>query len=100
VEKMAVITPFGLFEFTRMPFGLKNAGQSFQRLMDSLTGDIPAAFSYLDDVIVASSPGEHDEALRQVLQRLQESGLVLNLEKCQFGCAEVDFLGHRVTAAC
>jgi RNase H-like domain found in reverse transcriptase/Reverse transcriptase (RNA-dependent DNA polymerase) len=99
VEKTAVITPFGLFEFTRMPFGLRNAGQSFQRLMDSLTGNIPAAFSYLDEVIVASSPGEHEAALKQVLQRLQDSGLVLNLEKCQFGCDEVDFLGHCVTAA-
>jgi Reverse transcriptase (RNA-dependent DNA polymerase) len=97
-EKTAVITPSGLFEFTQMSFGLRNTGQSFQRLMDSLTGDIPAAFSYLDDVIVASSPGEHEAALKQVLQRLQDSGLVLNLEKCQFGCAEVDFLGHRVTA--
>jgi Reverse transcriptase (RNA-dependent DNA polymerase) len=83
VEKTAVITPFGLWEFLRMPFGLRNAGQSFQRLMDSLTADLPNAFSYLDDVIVASNAEDHEAALESVLQRLQENGLVLNLEKCQ-----------------
>jgi hypothetical protein len=98
VEKMAVITPFGLWEFLRMPFGLKNAGQSFQRLMDSITADLPHAFAYLDDVIVASSPQEHEAALKSVLQRLQSFGLVLNGKKCQFGLSEVEFLGHLVTA--
>jgi Reverse transcriptase (RNA-dependent DNA polymerase) len=98
VEKTAVITLFGLWEFLRMLFGLRNAGQSFQRLMDSLTADLPNAFSYLDDVIVASKAEDHGAALEGVLQRLQESGLVLNIEKCQFGMKEVEFLGHRVSA--
>jgi Reverse transcriptase (RNA-dependent DNA polymerase) len=81
-----------------MPFGLRNAGQSFQRLMDGFTADLPAAFSYLDDIIVASRADEHEEALRSVLQRLQDNGMVVNLSKCQFGLSEVQFLGHRVTA--
>jgi Reverse transcriptase (RNA-dependent DNA polymerase) len=71
VQKTAVITPFGLWEFLRMPFGLRNAGQSFQRLMDSLTADLPSTFSYLDDVIVASTPDGHVAALESVLQRLK-----------------------------
>ena len=54
VCKTAIITPFGLFEFLRMPFGLKNAAQAFQRLMDSTFGDISYAFVYLDDILVAS----------------------------------------------
>jgi hypothetical protein len=98
VGKTAVITPFGLFEFLRMPFGLRNAGQSFQRLMDSITADLPHAFSYLDDVIVASTADQHEQALRAVLERLQQHGMVVNLEKCQFGQQEVQFLGHLVTA--
>jgi Reverse transcriptase (RNA-dependent DNA polymerase)/RNase H-like domain found in reverse transcriptase len=97
MQKTAVITPFGLWEFQRMPFGLRNKGQSFQRLMDSLTADLRSAFSYLDDVIVASTPENHAAALESVLQRLKDSGLVLNLEKCQFGMSEVNFLGHKVT---
>ena len=55
VPKMAVITPFGLWEFLRMPFGLKNAGQTFQRFMDDILAGIPHVFIYLDDVLVTSS---------------------------------------------
>ena len=50
VPKTAIFTPFGLFEFLRMPFGLKNAAQAFQRLMDGILRDIKFAFVYLDDL--------------------------------------------------
>jgi hypothetical protein len=62
--------------------------------MDSLT----AAFAYLDDLIVASTPEQHAAALTAVLERLKEAGLVLNLDKFVFGRPAVDFLGHRITA--
>ena len=55
MPKTAVITPFGLWEFLRMPFGLKNAGQTFQRFMDDILAGIPHVFIYLDDVLVTSS---------------------------------------------
>jgi hypothetical protein len=48
-QKTAVITPFGLFEFLRMPFGLCNAGSSFQRMMDRVLAGLPFAYCYLDD---------------------------------------------------
>ena len=53
VPKTAVITPFGLWEFLRMPFELKNTGQTFQRFMDDILAGIPQLFIYLDDVLVA-----------------------------------------------
>ncbi len=55
ISKTAIITPFGLFEIVRMPFGLRNAGMTFQRLMDSLLGGLPFTFVYLDDILVTST---------------------------------------------
>ena len=54
VPKTAIITPFGLFEFLRMPFGLKNATQAFQWLMDGILRHVAFAFVYLDDILIAS----------------------------------------------
>ena len=99
VPKTAVITPFGLFEFLRMPFGLKGAAQTFQRLMDSVLRDLAFVFVYLDDILVASpSVDEHLSHLRQVFQRLDGHGLIVNTAKCQFGLSVIDFLGHRISS--
>jgi hypothetical protein len=89
----------GLFEFTRMPLGLRNAGMTFQRLMDSMLGSLLFAFVYLDDILVASpDPSSHRRHLEAVFTVLQGNGLVVNPDKCLFGCTEVEFLGHRLTA--
>jgi hypothetical protein len=53
-QKTAVITPFGLFEFLRMPFGLRNAGSSFQCMMDRVLAGLPFAYCYLDDLRITS----------------------------------------------
>ena len=97
VSKTAVVTPFGLFEFLHMPFGLKNAAQSFQRLMDSALRDMPFLFVYLDDVLVASSSEvEHLEHLRYLFTRLDQHGLIINPAKCLFGLPSIHFLGHLI----
>ncbi len=99
VQKTAVITPFGLFEFLQMPFGLRNAGSSFQRMMDRVLAGIPFSYCYLDDLRIASPDLEtHQYHLRQVFQRLQQFGLVINLEKCVFAVESFEFLGHLVSA--
>ncbi len=99
IHKTAVITPFGLWEFLRMPFGLRNAGQSSQRFMDEVLSGLDFAFCYLDDILIgSSSTEEHLQHLHLVLQRLQEYGLVLNMEKCELAQQEIDFLGHHITA--
>jgi len=56
---MAIITPFGLFEFVRMLFGLCNASQTFQRLMDEVLSGLPFVFCYLDDMLVARKNGKN-----------------------------------------
>ncbi len=66
-KKTAVITPFGLFQFKRMPFGLRNAGRSFQRMMDRVLAGLPFTYCYLDDLRVASPDLEaHKKHLRLV----------------------------------
>ena len=83
-----------------MPFGLKNAAQAFQRLMDIDCHVLDFAFIYIDDILVASKDVEtHKEHLRLLFQRLQEYGLVINVSKSQFGCDTIDFFGHRITHA-
>ena len=100
VAKTAIITPFGLWEFLRMPFGLRNAGQSFQRLMDQILAGLDYVFVYYDDVLVASQTEElHQQHLRAVLQQFSDHGLVVNAEKCSLGVSELDYLGHHVSAS-
>ncbi|XP_036341341.1 uncharacterized protein LOC118750717 [Rhagoletis pomonella] len=73
VPKTAISTPFGLFEFRYMMFGLRNAAQTFQRFMDDTLRDLPFVFPYLDDTLVAStSVEEHVGHLRKLFDRYRE----------------------------
>ena len=97
IPKTAIITPFGLYEYLRMPFGLKNAAQTFQRLMDTVFQNISCVFVYLDDILIAStSAKQHIADLKLVCERLREFGLTIRLEKCLFGVNTIDFLGHQI----
>ena len=99
VPKTAIATPFGLFEFTRMPFGLKNAAQMFQHLMDNVTSKLRGVFVYLDDVLVASpTAAQHERDLHQLFSTLRHFGLVLNRGKCVFSAQQIEFLGHSVSS--
>ena len=99
IPKMAVITPFGLWEFLRMPFGLKNTAQMFERLMDTVLRGRDFIFIYVDDILVASrSKQEHRAHVRQVLERLQQQVLIINLAKYQFVRQEIDFTKHGATS--
>jgi len=83
-----------------LPFGLKDAPASFQRIINQvLTGLVgEVGFVYLDDIVVlGDSWEEHCDNLRAVLLRLQEANLVLKLSKCVFFKSEVDYLGHIIS---
>ncbi len=94
---LAIITPQGLWQFKRLPFGLKTAPAAFQRLMNQLLGDLDFIKVYLDDAVVKSGDwSTHIKNLRTVFQRLKNANLTINLDKCEFSQAQVTFLGHVV----
>jgi hypothetical protein len=98
IPKTAIMTPFGLYEFIFMPFGLKNAAQTFQGLMESLFCTIPFIFIYLDDILIfSSSRSQYLSHLHTIFSILAENGLHINPAKCVFVQEEVDFLGHHIT---
>ena len=82
VHKTAVTTPFGLFNFTRTPFGLINSGQNFQRFIDHVTRGLDFVFVYLDDLLVTSPNNRtHEKHLRILSTRLAEYGIIIGPEK-------------------
>lgn len=94
-HKMAFVSPFGLFWFRVMPFGLSGAPASFQRLMDHVVDGFVAA--YLNTLVIFGMTWEdHLEHLRAVMQRLKESGLTVKPKMCQFGMRQCLYLGHVV----
>ena len=97
VKKTALITPFGLFEYNRMPFGLKNAPATFQRFINAVLSGLDFVFCYMDDILVFSeSESQHIEHLAILFERLNKFGLAVNLKKCRFLRTEVNFLGHKI----
>ena len=95
-EKTAFVSPYGKFEFKRMPFGLKNAPAAFQRMMEVVLGDCyEYSAPYIDDVVVYSeNEVEHVQHLRCVLECFRKFGLTLKEAKCEWGKVKVEYLGH------
>ncbi|XP_074819017.1 uncharacterized protein LOC141993377 [Natator depressus] len=97
-ERSAFTTHLGLYEFNVLPFGLRNAPATFQRLVDGLLAGLGEyAVAYLDDVAIFSdSWADHLEHLQKVLERIREAGLTVKAKKCQIGLNRVTYLGHQV----
>ena len=92
--------PLGLFEYQRLPFGIKNASASFQRMMEYVLSDLlpSTCLVYIDDVIVHSyTQAEHLQSLRKVFECLRFYNLKLKPSKCEFFKTELKFLGHIIS---
>ena len=88
-----------MFEFLRMPFGLRNAGNTFQRLMDQVLRDLPFCFVYVDDILIFSKNlSSHVDHLREVFLLCRQHGLTIGLPKCEFAVSKINFLGHLLSA--
>lgn len=100
VQKTAFSVEGGHYEFLRMPFGLKTAPATFQRLMNNVLGDYinKICLVYLDDIVIFStSLEEHLESLKLIFRRLEEVKLMVQLDKSEFLKKETEFLGHIIT---
>lgn len=100
ISKTAFSVENGHYEFVRMPFGLKNAPSTFQRVMDNILLGIQneRCLVYMDDIIIYSPTiHEHISRLKEVFQRLQKANLKIQPDKCEFLKKEVAYLGHLIT---
>ena len=99
-DKTAFICPRGMYRFRTMPFGLCNAGATFQRLMDIVMSglNLEICLVYLDEIVVyAKTPEQHLQRLATVVGRLSDAGLKLKPEKCRFFRRRAQFLGHVIS---
>ena len=96
-EIAAFITPSGLYSYSVMPFGLRNAPATSQRLMNRVVSNLEGCAVYLDDVVVYSDTwSDHLERVKALFDRLAEARLTVNLAKCEFARATVTYLGRQV----
>ncbi|XP_058826825.1 uncharacterized protein LOC131686848 [Topomyia yanbarensis] len=101
IEKTAFAINNGKYEFTRMPFGLKNAPAIFQRAIDDVLRDHigKICYVYIDDVIVfGKTLNEHLKNLKIILETLNNANLKIQLDKCEFLHSEIEFLGFIIGA--
>ena len=95
-----VNTPWGMFNFKRLSMGMKNAAQSFQRLLEHILKGLSNVFCYLDDVLVYNeTEEEHLKTLEELYKRLESAGMTLALSKCEFGKSQLDYLGYTVNSS-
>lgn len=92
------ITPFGRFCFQRLPFGITSAPEYFQKRMAQILEGIPGVINLMDDILIfGKDRAQHDDRLRQTLDRLGRAGVTLNKDKCCFGVTEISFLGFQLS---
>jgi hypothetical protein len=98
----AFTTRYGLFEWLVTPFGLSNAPATFQRFINNALRDILGHYvsAYVDDVLVYTdgSKEDHWKHVREVLTRLRDAGLQLDIDKCEFAVKSTKYLGFVITA--
>ena len=96
-EISAFVTPSGLYQYKVMPFGMKNAPATFQRMVNKLVRDIDGCEGYIDDVVIFSDNwSDHICQIERFFQIMREAKLTINLMKSEFGKATVKYLGHIV----
>ena len=95
IPKIAFTSPFGKYEYVKVPFGLAQAPAYFQELMTGVLKDLPFAMAYLNNIIICSSiPEEHLQHIKTVFEKLHHAKLSMKLGKCHFFTKDKQYLGH------
>ncbi|CAH1969923.1 unnamed protein product [Acanthoscelides obtectus] len=100
INKTALVTPDGHYEFVRMPFEIANAPGTFQKMVNNVLGNLryETVAVYLDDILIPSDTVEQGlQVLRQVLELFAKANLKLNIDKCSFFQTQIDFLGYEIS---
>ncbi len=95
----STVLPWGKYQYKRLPMGMANAPDIFQKVMTDVLGDLDFVLIYIDDILITSDGTyeDHMEKLEIVLQRLEEKGFRANVRKCYFAEAELEYLGYLLT---
>ena len=97
-ELTTFITPYGRYCYTRLPFGISSGPEVFQRRMSQFLENHAGVICDIDDLLIfGKCKQEHDQRLKKVMQTLQEAGVTLNGDKCQFARDKIRFLGHMIS---
>ena len=97
-ELVTINTPKGLYQYQRLPFGVKSAPGIFQETMDNLTSGLKGCAAYLDDVIVTGTTlEEHNMNVFELFKRISDFGFRVKMDKCSFAKKEIKFLGHIIS---
>ena len=96
-QYVVINTHKGLFQYTRLPFGISSTPGIFQRVIESIIQGIPGVVAYLDDILMTGPSEEaHLTALKEVLSRLEDAGLRAKKDKCEFMVPSVTYLDHKI----
>ena len=83
IQKAAIKLPFGMLEFFQLPFGLRNPGNTFQRMMNLIIGDLPFCFVYINDILIFSPNIDTQvQNLCQFFELLHLHGINIGLPQC------------------
>ena len=93
---VAINTHQGLYQYTRLPFGVASPPGVFQRAMDTILQGAPGVICYLDDILVTGKDESEHFCNLEVLRRLRHHGVRLKKKKCEFLQESVEYLGHRI----
>ena len=94
IPKTSFTSPFGKYEYIKVPFGLPQAPVYFQELMTEILKNVNFAIAYLDDIIIFSKTAEHPDHIKQVFMKLRGAHLSMKLSKCHFFMKEIQYMDH------